>query len=77
MLADQGSISQDTLQCQDGLNLGDVHFCPIRRTLRMQRISLDHLQKLIAEGVFMPPLSVRGPSRAQRDYCHPPGLPGG
>ena len=60
MLADQGSILHDTLQSQDGLNLGDVHFCPIRQTLRMQCISLDHLQKLIAEGTFMPPL-LEGP----------------
>ena len=57
MLADQGSILQDTLQSQDGLNLRDVHFCPIRQTLCMQRISLDHLRRLIAEGVFMPPTS--------------------
>ena len=57
MLADQGSIPWDTLQSQDGLNLGDVRFCPIRRTLRMQHISLDHLQRLIAKSVFMPPAS--------------------
>ena len=50
MLADQGSILQDTLQSQDRLNFGDVHFCPIRRTLHMQCISLDHLRKLIAKG---------------------------
>ena len=55
MLEDKGSIPQDTLQSQDGLNLGDVRFCPIRRTLCMQHISLYHLWKLIAEGVFMPP----------------------
>ena len=30
MLADQGSILWDTLQSQDGLNLGDIHFCPIQ-----------------------------------------------
>ena len=57
ILADQGSILWDTLQSQDGLNLGDVRFCPIQRTLCMQRISLDHLQRLIAEGTFMPPAS--------------------
>ena len=55
MLVDQGSIPWETLQSQDGLNLGDVHFCPIRQTLHMQCISLDHLQKLIAEGAFMHP----------------------
>ena len=55
MLEDQGSIQQDTLQSQDRLNLGGVHFCPIGGTLCMQHISLDHLQKLITEGVFMPP----------------------
>ena len=54
MLADQGSILRDTLQSQDGLNLGDFSFCPIRQTLH---ISLDHLQRLIAEGTFMPPTS--------------------
>ena len=41
----------------------------------MQCISLDRLRKLIAEGAFMPP-PIRGHSRAQQDYCHPPGLPG-
>ena len=41
MLVDQGSILWDTLQSQDRLNLGDVHFCPIRQTLCMQHISLD------------------------------------
>ena len=61
MLADQGSIPQDTLQSQDRLNLGDVHFCPIRQTLRMQCISLDHLQRLIAECAFMPPVSEHPP----------------
>ena len=55
MLVDQGSIPWDTLQSQDGLNLGDIRFCPIRQTLCMQHISLDHLRKLIAEGAFMPP----------------------
>ena len=55
MLKYPGSIPWETLHSQDGLNLGDVHFCPIRRTLCMQCISLDHLQKLITEGVFMPP----------------------
>ena len=57
MLADQGSIPWDTLQSQDGLNLGDVRFCPLRQTLHMQHISLDHLWKLIAEGAIMPPPS--------------------
>ena len=65
MLAEQGSILWDTLQSQDGLNLGDVCFCPIRQTLRMQRISLEHLQKLITEGMFMPPL-LEGPSELSR-----------
>ena len=57
MLADQVSIPWDTLQSQDKLNLGDVRFCPIRQTLYMQCISLDHLQKLIGEGTSMPPAS--------------------
>ena len=64
MLANQGSIPLDTLQNQDGLNLGDVHFCPMRRTLHMQRISLDHLRGLIAEGAFMPPASEGPPKLA-------------
>ena len=55
MLEDPGSIPRETLQSQDRLNLGDVRFCPIRQTLCMQCISLDHLWKLIAEGAFMPP----------------------
>ena len=53
MLVDQGSIPWDTLQNQDGLNLGDVRFCPMRQMLCMQRISLDHLWGLIAKGTFM------------------------
>ena len=60
MLEDPGSILWETLQSQDGLNLEDIHFCPIRRTLHMQRISLDHLQKLITEGTFMSPPPLEG-----------------
>ena len=56
-LANQGSIPWDTLQSQDGLNLGDIRFCPILQTLHMQGISLDCLRGLITEGVFMPPAS--------------------
>ena len=65
MLAEQGSILWDTLQSQDGLNLGDICFCPIGQTLRMQRISLERLQKLITEGMFMPP-PLEGPSELSR-----------
>ena len=56
-LASKGSIPWDTLQSQDGLNLGDIHFCPIQRTLCMQCISLDCLRGLITESTFMPPVS--------------------
>ena len=56
-LAGQGFTPQDTLQSQDGLNLGDIHFCPIQRTLHMQCISLDLLPRLVTEGAFMPPTS--------------------
>ena len=66
MLEDPGSIPQETLQSQDRLNLGDVHFCPIRRTLRMQCISLDHLWKLITEGAFMPPPPSEGTPQLSR-----------
>ena len=62
MLADQGSILQDALQSQDRLNLGNIRFCPIQQTLRMQRISLDHLRRLVAEGAFMP-LMLEGPPK--------------
>ena len=55
MLEDPGSIPQETLHSQDRLNLRDICFCPIGQTLCIQCISLDHLWKLIAEGVFMPP----------------------
>ena len=64
MLEDPGSIPRETLQSQDGLNLWDVCFCPIR-TLCMQHISLDFLWKLIAEGAFMPPL-LEGPPELSR-----------
>ena len=38
MLKDAGSIPQDTLQSQDGLNLGDIHFCPLIHMLCMQHL---------------------------------------
>ena len=61
MLKDASSIPWETLHSQDGLNLGDIHFCPLRRTLCMQCLPLNHLQELIAEGVFMPPQSKGSP----------------
>ena len=61
MLKDTGSIPLETLHSQDGLNLGDVRFCPLRQMLRMQHLSLDSLWKLIAEGMFMPPRSEGSP----------------
>ena len=60
MLKDPGSIPWETLHSQDGLNLGDIHFCPLRQTLCMQCISLNCLWKLITEGTFMPP-QLEGP----------------
>ena len=56
MLANQCSIPWDIIQSQDGLNLGDIYFCPIRQTLHMQCISLDCLQRLIVKGAFIPQL---------------------
>ena len=56
-LMSKGSVPRETLHSQDGLNLGDIHFCPIQHTLNMQRISLDYLWKLIAEGAFMPSMA--------------------
>ena len=53
-LTSKGSILRDTLHSQDGLNLGDIRFCSIQRTLNMQCISLEYLWKLIAEGAYMP-----------------------
>ena len=55
MLKDMGSIPRETLHSQDGLNLGDIHFCPLRQMLRMQHLSLDGLRTLLAKGTFMPP----------------------
>ena len=57
MLKDGGTIPRSTLHCQDGINLGDIRFCPILRTLRMQHISLDSLCTLLSEGRFTPPQS--------------------
>ena len=57
MLKDGGTILQGTLCSQDGINLGDIRFCPILHTLRMQRISLDSLRTLLSEGAFAPPQS--------------------
>ena len=56
-LTSKGSIPRDTLHSQDGLNLGDIHFCPIQRTLNMQHISLDYLWKPVTEGAFMPSMA--------------------
>ena len=55
MLKDGGSILRDTLQSQDGINLGDIHFCPLLRTLRMQCLSISGLRTLLSEGAFTPP----------------------
>ena len=60
MLKDPSSIPWETLPSQDGLNFGDVCFCPLRQILCMQCLSLNPLQKLIAEGAFMPP-QMEGP----------------
>ena len=57
MLKDGGTIPQDTLHSQDGINLGDIHFCPMLHTLHMQHISLNGLYTLLSEGTFVPPQS--------------------
>ena len=57
MLKDGGTILRGTLHSQDGINLGDIRFCPILRTLCMQRISLNGLCTLLSEGAFVPPQS--------------------
>ena len=57
MLKDGGTIPQDTLQSQDGINLGDIHFCPLLCTLCMQHLSLAGLCTLLSEGAFVPPQS--------------------
>ena len=61
MLKDGGSIPRDTLQSQDGINLGDIHFCPLIHTFHMQHLSLNGLCTLLAKGTFMPPQSERPP----------------
>ena len=55
MLKDGGTIPRGTLHSQDGINLGDICFCPILCTLHMQHISLNGLHTLLLEGAFMPP----------------------
>ena len=55
MLKDGGSIPRDTFQSQDGINLGDIRFCPLICTLHMQCLSLDGLCTLLTEGAFAPP----------------------
>ena len=57
MLKDGGTIPRGTLCSQDGIDLGDIHFCPILCTLHMQCISLDGLCTLLSKGAFMPLLS--------------------
>ena len=61
MLKGGGTILRSTLCCQDGINLGDIHFCLILRTLHMQCISLKGLCTLLSEGAFMPPQSNMSP----------------
>ena len=61
MLRDGGSIPQDTLQSQDGINLGDICFCPLLHMLCMQCLSLNGLCTLLTEDTFMPPQSERPP----------------
>ena len=54
MLKNGGSIPQDTLQSQDGINLGNIRFCPLLHILHMQCLSLSGLCTLLSEGTFMP-----------------------
>ena len=54
MLKDGGTIPRDTLCSQDGIKLGDIHFCPMLCTLC---ISLDGLCTLLSKGTFTPPQS--------------------
>ena len=61
MLKDGGSIPQDTLQSQDGINLGDICFCPLLCTLCMQCLSLNGLCTLLTKGAFAPPQFERPP----------------
>ena len=65
MLKDRGTIPRDTLCSQDGINLGDIHFCPMMCTLCMQRISLNSLCTLLSEGTFTP-LHSNTPSELSR-----------
>ena len=65
MLKDVGSIPRDFLRSQDGINLGDIGFCPLICMLHMQRLSLDGLCTLLAEGTFMPPRSKRPPELSE------------
>ena len=53
MLKDGGTIPRDTLRSQNGINLGDIHFCPMLCTLCMQHISLYSLCTLLSEGTFV------------------------
>ena len=57
MLKDGGTIPWNTLHSQDGINLGDICFCPIMHTPHMQCISLDSLCTLLSKGAFTPPHS--------------------
>ena len=61
MLKGGGTIPRSTLCCQDGINLGDIRFCPILHTLCMQHISLEGLCTLLSEGAFAPPQSKTPP----------------
>ena len=60
MLNNRGSILQDTLQSQDGINLGDIRFCPLTGKLRMQCLSLDGLPTS-SPRVCLCPLDLIGP----------------
>ena len=57
----RGSILGDTLQSQDRINLGGIHFCPMLHTLSMQCLFLGCLHTLLSEGAFAPPRSSTPP----------------
>ena len=61
MLKDGGSIPRDTLNSQDRINQGDIHFCPLLCMLHMQCLSLNSLRTLLTKDMFMHPQSKRPP----------------
>ena len=75
MLKDGGSIPRDTLQSQDRINLGDIHFCPCC-ILSACNTSPSVACAPSSPRVHSHPCNLTCP-QTKWDNFHSPGVPGG